>query len=559
MSTMDEQVLFGTSNTTVLANLHNTTTSTVYSLRQSLPTCFQYLESANDQNNLRIFTTLQNKALLHVYNIQKSPNALGGANGAGSMGAGSGNNSSSSSHVEVNISQRIPLVEPMEQFVILKGKFFVGTSGSGSGVGGLYIWDMESGDLLKFHQGLHYQRINGFVVSEDEKFLLTYSDDSRCCIWEIRDLFTAGSSSVGGFGESEKDKLKPVAVLKDHSLPITRVEIVADHVFTSSLDMTVRCYGWIESGFSLIKTFVFSHRIHDFKLDAALRALYVVLDTPPQQQQSQSSTAVLQVPLLYNLSSGSSESTASATSDLKIVNLLNASQSQRMYTCTHIVDHEQGRAKLFQMNGQVECKKIYDGFPVSKIQLSLDNTVLLVGLKQLGKILCMDIFSKQILKELHSNDRNDVIDIQVSPIIKNNLGVVAAANNSNKNATAFKYPIFSKNLNDENEFSDLNVMNVDCSENPHNNPNIVYSDFEEYLNEYVSPGHFLFQQVPTNPSLTLNAAAAASSFSSSSRKQNTETILQDQEKDNKIQELQDTVEKLTKAYKDLRSMYSEDN
>ncbi|OMJ14146.1 WD repeat-containing protein 18 [Smittium culicis] len=115
---------------------------------------------------------------------------------------------------------------------------------AGSLTGKIYVWNVNSGDLLKCWEA-HYGPVTKITISDDESVIISGGEDANVHIW----LFSRVVDITGGVGS-----LVPELSLSDHTMPITGISISSSslfggsfmsggaRIFTSSKDQTIKCW-----------------------------------------------------------------------------------------------------------------------------------------------------------------------------------------------------------------------------------------------------------------------------------------------------------------------------
>lgn len=418
---MNEQIIFTTNSTGTITNMHsyeqsNLRQCTVASRHSAVRVGAKYLFVAQSQ-----------KALIHVYNaahdIQRE-----------------------------SIEQRLPLPEVVNCLEVVENN--VNTVGNNdiSGEihklpefnlpylliastesGKLYIWELNSGILLNVKHAAHYQAITKIKSILNGKYIVTSGNDSRIIIWQTIDLV------------SQEDP-KPVAVLQDHTLPITDFEVSSTHgenlltsgvkLYSASRDATVRCYdlsSLVNQGnnrktarksekVQLLATFSLPYPISCITLDPAERSIYLGTQT-----------GCFALPLYYKLNGN------------RIANLVQMSDGNRanIYSLVEQISKtsdNQNRDSLYA-KGQLICEKLLDD-DVTCLEISMDGSILLIGDSH-GKVYATEIFSKQVLKTLQALTTSQTLHGQVTNILVNTY----STEDNDKLANGFKLQKNNNNMN----------------------------------------------------------------------------------------------------------------
>ncbi|KAH3901478.1 chromatin-binding/pre-rRNA-processing protein IPI3 SCDLUD_002973 [Saccharomycodes ludwigii] len=510
---MEEEIIFSTKTAITHSYLHSTLDQFQY--KQSTTSTFNsiaLIEAPGSHKSNYLFVNQPGKAVINVYNIKKE-----------------------------GVEQRLPVVDAMECTCILTKSYKLITSSKTA----LYIWDLANGLLLNCIKLAHYQKINKIIPFQNEKYIVTCSEDSTLKVWEVSELLRADAY--------DNDKVKCYWMSKDHNLGITDVVVIGDsNVFTSSKDQTIRCYKWEKIleiddratnsdtnrfGLSLKLTYSCSKPVYSIIVDSAIRCIYAgMLDE------------VISIPVIYKLEGDSVNNGVT-----KYVNLLNsnnnAPSTQNVYSCIAPSSIKSLKTsdilQKFQMN-QVIVGMVIHGVKADKLNINMDCTILLVGDSNTGKLICLDTYSKQVLKEINSGGNiNEFTNIIIKPVVKAaNLGNTSTSNNGHDN---WKFPNLQRSVATSNDNHDLIWKNNTLGSKEEEyiidtKKNLLLDDFERYLNDFVRTDEHLFHQldnVKTHNILQFDHTAPNTNSS----------------KDQEIADLKETVKKLTSAYKDLRELY----
>lgn len=240
------------------------------------------------------------------------------------------------------------------------GLFLVG--GGLSGI--IYVWDIVSGNLLRFWNG-HYKSITSLQFCYNDTYLISSSDDSLICIWELSSILNITQNEV-----------RPFHVFSNHTLPITSISSIKGDCYfiSSSLDSTVNLY-------------------HIPSKSMLLSILFPV----------QINTTLL-VPSFDQIYSGSIDG------KIYYINI-NSYSISKQYYCNNILQYN----KLINNNSENSNSDLnymfYHKIPVTKLQLSHENNILISGYEN-GEIILWDIESKQIIRiisSLHTSSINNIM------------------------------------------------------------------------------------------------------------------------------------------------------
>lgn len=241
------------------------------------------------------------------------------------------------------------------------GLFLVG--GGFSGI--IYIWDIASGNLLRFWNG-HYKSITSLHFCSNDTYLISSSDDSLICVWEL--------SSILNITQNE---IKPLNVFSNHTLPITSISNNKNdnYFISSSLDCTVNLYH-IPSK-SMLLSILFPIQINTALLTPSFDQIYA----------------------------------GSIDGKIYFINL-NSYSIAKQYYCNTILQYN----KLINNNNNSESNSdlsymFYHKISITKLQLSVENNILISGYEN-GEIILWDIGSKQIIRiisALHTSSINNIM------------------------------------------------------------------------------------------------------------------------------------------------------
>lgn len=524
---MDEQIIFTTNNTGSVGGLHSFEQA---NLRQCTVSS---KHSAVQVGSKYLFVAQAQKALINVYNL-------------------------SGPQKRESIEQRLPLPEVISCLEVVENRrieraqdgirhhkladfnlpyLLLGSTTSGK----LYIWELNSGILLGVKSMAHYQSITKIKSVVNGKYVITSGNDARLIIWQTMDLVSV-------------EEPKPICILHDHTLPIIDFQVSATYgdflsssgtkLFTASEDATLKCYDLSSmvrndknslAKPSLITTFSLPYPITSLVLDPADRACYI---------GTQQGCYNLQ--LFYKLS------------ETKISNLVQSSgvrngEKGGIFSLVERVSGQQSgqdKGKLYSM-GQLLCDKVID-VNVTCLEISMDGTLLLVGDSE-GKVSVTEIYSKQILRTMqplstsqssHGSVTNILIDTQ-SIVTNGQINGQPFAKSSSNNSQ--KIPSLQRVIYDKNKPGQLHdIWNQVGAEE--DNGLLPLSDFDSYL-DYVKSQQTVFTQHSG-----INSKIKIVGIDES----NDESKLggtNESGKDKEIAELQENVETLKQAYKELRDMH----
>lgn len=486
---MNEQIVFTNSNSGTLSYLHSWE-------QTSFKQCFAGSFNTACISGNKLFVSQSNKALINIYNL----------NGFAK---------------KESVEQRLPLPELCNCIELVENTsshlpyLLIASTPSGK----LYIWELNSGNLLCVKNMAHYQSITKIKSIIQGKYIVTSGNDSRLIIWQTMDLISRSDP-------------KPLFILHDHTLPITDFQVSNAHsnilqtkLFTVSQDMTLRSYSLdlnLEAP-KILTTFTFPYELTSLELDPADRACYVG-----------TVNGTFSLPFFYQLSSN------------KVVNILPGNTDSRIYS---VVESRDGVdldiSKLFQM-GQLVLNKL-NNIHTSVIRCSMDGSLLTIG-DNLGKCTVIDIFSKQPIKEILPINTQDnhgfVTNIIITSTIMNN-GSLLSDNLSSEDMN--KIPPLKKFIFDSKTSHEIQFQVKDhLSDFPAINP---LEDFELYLDRMASQENIFIQ------SGTVSSTIKVVDDSTLSHTPTTVINHIDHSKDSEKLKLKDTIMQLTDAYKELREVH----
>ncbi|CAR27134.1 hypothetical protein ZYGR_0I04060 [Zygosaccharomyces rouxii] len=483
---MDEQVIFTTQNTGTVCNVHSLEQTslrqlTVGSAHSAVQIGERYLLVAQSQ-----------KALINVYDI-------------------------SGDHKRESVEQRIPLPEvvccletvqnlqdsPQAADLSLPWLLLASTPS-----GKLYVWEMNSGFLLRVKQMAHYQSITKIQSICNGKYVVTSGEDSRVIIWQTTDLVC-------------EEEPKPVCILHDHTLSVTDFAVSSTcgdsnvRLFTASQDATLRCYSLNLSRSvepKQLATFTCPYPIQCLALDPADRACYVG-----------TSQGVFNLSLYYRISGD------------KISNLIQETSTNKLFSL--VPEPQESRDKLYS-RGSLQVDKIVEA-NATRLEVSLDGSLLIVGDND-GHVAITEIFSKQVLRTIQP-----LTTAASNGAVTNLLIATQWKSSSQPSLTQrhnfSKIPALQRNIHDKR---DLHELWFQIGQQPQSNP--PQSNFEEYLNQ-VQAEQMLWSQSSTTPKPSAAPIPTAATSA---------TVTADEDsKDQEIAQLRENLTTLKGAYAELRSMH----
>ncbi|AMD19416.1 HBR515Wp [Eremothecium sinecaudum] len=498
---MDERVLFTSGITATTSFLHS-------SGQSNLKQCATSSRNSAVMVGDRLLVSQANKALINVYIMNDS-------------------------NKKESVEQRLPLPELISCIAVVENNNAVESNCERTNVdlpylllastpsGKLYIWELASGKLLCVKPMSHYQTITKIQAIVNGKYVVTSGADARLIVWQTSDLVL-------------QDEPKPVYMLHDHTLAITDFAVSNAHnsdylntkLFTVSEDMSLRCYQ-LSNAFErpqLLNTFTFPVPLTSVALDSADRCVYVG-----------TTEGVYALPTFYHLDPKGS----------KIVNLLQLGENKILSITESQEGMSANRQELFQM-GTIVCDKIYPT-QATTMQVSMDGSLLVVG-NTLGSCSVIDIYSKQIMKELAPLVTKDahlgpVNNLMVIPCIAHSESLTQTGVSGSQSAKVTKIPNLEKAIYDREDMHNL-MFQKGRKRDP--SPILPVSDFEKYIDNVAQEESVFMQLGAVNSTLKVVGEQLPSSNASSS---------QDTSKDAEVATLKETVQQLTAAYKDLREIH----
>lgn len=429
----------------------------------------------------RIFCGVPNKALINVYSWGKE-----------------------------SIDQRIPVPEELTCMTIINHPktedddihavpnyrvpwLLVGGSKSGK----LYIWELNSGNLLCVKDA-HYQGVTVVKSSKCGTFLITGGEDARCIVWTLNELISIYDKS--------DHVIKPYWQITDNTLPITDlilndVNILNDlKLYTTSKDNTVRIYDIMTK--SLLTTFILPESVECITKDPSNRAIYVGL-----------ANGLIRTIPLYQINPHTSvlESIGGMN---KIITI-----DQDPNLKNTFVPHQQQQA------GTTDGKPIL----VTKLEISLDGTNIISGDSQ-GRVFVSDTVTKQVVKSF--NPCNSSISFISVDTIPNGFDLSSATTvKTNKDKKHRMIPNFKRVLASVNPEDHQLVLDI---------PGKIQSDendnFESWLN---------------NKQLEELEFKNLSGINSTVKLVNNNTTISNNN------ELEEKLQKVSQAYTELRTKHEE--
>ncbi|SCV02542.1 LAMI_0H00364g1_1 [Lachancea mirantina] len=496
---MDEQLIFATHSTCTVGNLHS---STQTNLKQCTT---EYDNGICLVGNKHLFVCQAKKALINVYDI-------GGES------------------KRESVEQRLPLPEVLSCLEVAgtydqapnrslpefcMPHLLIGSTPTGK----LYVWELNSGRLLKVKPMAHYQPITKIKSIINGTYIVTSGADARVMIWQTIDLVT-------------QEDPKPVCILHDHTLPVTDFCVSDAHssylsgkLYTVSQDMTLRCYELDPSRLKnprILATFTFSSSLTCIAADAADRACYVG-----------TTDGVFSLQFFYKLEAQ------------KVASLLTSAESA-IYSCVESHEHAK-KNDLFKMN-QIVCDRLTKGTP-SALASSMDGTLLVVGDKT-GKCTVIDVYSRQSVKEIQPLVSQETAGAVTSLILcmpmdtQKYTGVMFQG----KNGTATKIPNLQKHVSGTEGLHDI----VHQVGEPRDDIIPVLRDFDGFLHQVASQEGVFRQLGGVTSEVRYIEPQMAESPAAASTYMGTQVT---SDSGAEVDQLKNTVSQLTDAYQELREMH----
>ncbi len=387
----------------------------------------------------------------------------------------------------------------------------------GSKSGKLYIWELNSGNLLCVKEA-HYQGITVIKSSKCGTFLITGGEDARCIIWNLHELISIYNDKSDKNDSNNNNIVKPYWQITDNTLPLTDlilndVEILNDlKLYTTSKDNTVRIYDIMTK--SLLTTFILPDSVECITKDPSNRALYVGL-----------SNGLIRTIPLYQINPHTSvlESIGGMN---KIITL-----DQDPNLKNTFVPHQ-------QQQQQNEGKQIL----VTKLEISLDGTNIISGDSQ-GRVFVSDIVTKQVVKSFNAcNSSISFIAVDTVPngfdLSINDTTTTTTKNNNNKDKKHRMIPNFKRVLASTNPEDHQLMLDIPGKIQTSNNKKND-DDFENWLNNKQME-ELEFKNLSNINSTVKKVENGSSSNNNDNNK-----------------ELEDKLQKVSQAYTELRSKHEE--
>ncbi|KAL6453393.1 IPI3 Pre-rRNA-processing protein IPI3 [Candida maltosa Xu316] len=428
----------------------------------------------------RIFTAVPNKALIHVYSFGKE-----------------------------SIDQKIPIPEALTCLTLVNHPHFHQNNKDvlykvpnyrtpwlligGSKSGKIYIWELNSGNLLCVKDA-HYQGVSVIKSSKEGDFLVSGGEDARVLVWNLHELI---SIYTKGKDDEDSHHVKPYWQITDNTLPITDV-ILNDvgvlndlKIYTTSKDSTVRIYDVMTK--TLLTTFILPDAVECITKDPANRALYVGL----------SNGLIRSIPL-YQINPH--------TSVLESIGGLN-----KIIT----IEHDPNLKNTFVPHQEQQVS-------VTTLEISLDGTNIISGDSK-GRVFVSDTVTKQVVKSFTPcNSAISFISVDTIPTDFDKTGTLTSKSQKDKQhrmIPQFKRVLTSLNQEEHQLFMDIPATIKTDTE-----------DFESWLNQK-----------------KLEELEFKNSFSGI----NSTVKQVNSNNGNNNTDLEDKLDKVSKAYTELRSKHEE--
>lgn len=450
-----------------------------------------------------------NKALLNVYNM----------NGF---------------HKKESITQRIPLPEKLSALAIVPHLdatidipyLLLGATSQGT----LYIWEMASGLLLQAKRMAHYQGIIKIQAFDNGRHIVTAGNDSRLLIWQTTDLVA----------NIEDEEPKPIAIIHDHTLPITDFAISSTHgeniaasgtrLFTASNDSTIRCYNLHCNDAKsqklapvLITTFSLPFPINHMTVDPADRALYFT-----------SSMGTYSLPLYYRTNSST------------VIDLLANNSKNKIFTL--VTETDMTLTRLFSMSQLLLTKLTSTASTL--INISMDGSLLIIG-EMTGSVSILEIFSRQVVRSIKPvTSNNDTVETPVNNLLVSIIEpqstelIVSNIKQQSNNNKSWKLPSLQRVI-----YDNKGEHNIWVQLKPDTITSCEEESFESYLNRIASE-ETVFTQ---SRSVISDVKVVDTSNSLSSNDIKTSATKEDNSEE--VTKLKENVETVMSAYKELREVH----
>ncbi len=405
---------------------------------------------------------------------------------------------------------------------------------AGDTAGKLYIWNLLTGELINVILA-HYQKLTCLAKTQDSSIIISGSEDSRCCVWRLIDLISNSDiDSNSDVDSSSNSNIKPFKIITDNTLPITDIIvsqsfILDSKIYTSSKDSTVRIYD--VPTITLQRTYVSDSPVNCMALDSLESNLYLGL----------SNGKINRVNLLE----------ANINND-GLNKIFNTSSENDTTTYEHHLTNEQ---KDNNKDSRIKIE-------ITAIKLNFDGTILCSG-DSTGILCFTEVVSKQSLKKINAsnkktsdNNRNNsnsengnetnsrIINISLSitpvtPSLNNNL-------NNYDRKTSLKIPNLKRIISDKNNIdnNDLQLKikpSKNLSNSKNNNDDFKFGYDDNELKAIIK------QLQGVNNNNTNSKQSRGGLIKNVSTIQNA----------NELEETKDKLQKMSKMYGELRSLYSE--
>lgn len=550
---MDERVIFHTEFGVGISSLHPQTLGIQYLLKQSSNS------SSNCQSNDRnlIFVSFKDKAIINSYKLPpQSSSSI-------SASASSTTTTIANKTGEIPVLQRLTTMEPLSNLILIKETFLIGTAVK-PGKTLMYIYDITSGSLINtVAMGkVHYMAIEKIKYMDTRGYVVTVSNDGRFALWDLVSLIN----------NLEGEDAKPAYVFNEHQgVGVKDVSWDGSETVLLSCgeDGNVCCYNFVSNVIDdlnkqkslelhnnnknnsnsntlfksavdrvvLVSKFTFPQAVLQLELDSAARFAIAVLKNGE----------LWEMPLIYQLGKGKIANLHSLTMQG------NSNNTQvALYNCSLEQDLDLSNDSLFNLlrRGIVSCRVVAKG--CKSIKLSMDSTSIIMGRKKLGQsCLVVDLNTSQVIKDVGTPLGLNVRAENSEGIIVDDVWTV----NLKKNDSDKEF-ITLPNLNKVCE--DTHVINVLNSGESLNEENILINDFDKYIETNVRSVAHIFQSITFDENSDNNSNSKESTSTTSeiftARTNNSSNIDEINKKDKEISDLQQQVERLSKAYNDLKEM-----
>jgi WD40 repeat protein len=261
---------------------------------------------------------------------------------------------------------------------------------AGSATGRMYLWNLQSGYLLRVWEA-HYKAVTCIKFTSDDAFVVSGSEDSLVCVWSMADLLDIGASrylqpelsdekrSSSSSHSHAAPAVKPFVQWSDHSLSVTGIACSltgsAGRIVTCSLDHTVKIWDLFTK-----------QLVHTITLPTFLNGIAFAPDECTIAVAGGGDRCVYLVDLVHRASSG----VVVGSDDVSAPKSSSSSSSSSSHTIRRLVGHEK---------------------PVRSVTFSFDGTRV-VSVCAGGRMNVWDTTTTQCVRVLE-NHRKQYTDIHV--------------------------------------------------------------------------------------------------------------------------------------------------